>query len=726
MLALAFLNPLLLWAVPLCAVPIVIHLLNRRRFRQVPWAAMEFLLAAMKRNKKRLQMEQWLVLLLRTLAVLLLVGLVSRPQLGGGLLGGRTHHVVVLDDSASTNQRSGSTTLFVKAQERVRLLAEDLAARRGGDLFSLVRTSRAGQPDLWAQRVGPDLGRRVGGLLKEFAAGVGAPDFGAALQTTVTRAATVADASRTRLLIAGDLRAHDWATDDDKPRPAVLAALQALRPGEDRLTVLGGAGPPANVAIVGVRLVDRMAIAGVPATFAVDVQNFGLDPTSPLTVAIETDGQSRVMQTVPSLAPLERVAVPVGHTFHQPGPHRIEAQLEASEAYPLDDRRTLALDVRDKSRVLLVDGQPDEDGGETFFLQAAMEMAESGLEPQVVTTEGLDETDLSPFDLVWLCNLPAPTPAVVQRLERFVAAGGGLVVTCGSQVDVARTNELMWRGGQGLLPLALGEIDGDPDRPERAVLVQRDHAICDRVGDVMELLFGTVVQVQRWLRLSEEGAAGTAVVARIRDADGPPLLATRTFGSGGGLVALFAVTADRSWSNLPSTDLFVVLVNQLHRAAARRQDPAGQNLLPDGVWRQPLDPATFRPDVTLRSVAGDDERTFTASAAAPPAPPTVSVAMADLRQLGAYEVGLVRHDGAPARALLARNPPIAESRLVGFTPGAFARTYPAALHDRVEFARDEQAGPAADGEGELWKWLATLLLAGLLLESLLAWRFGRR
>ena len=87
--ALAFLNPLLLWALPLCAVPIIIHLLNRRRFKKVPWAAMEFLLAAMKRNKKRLRMEQWLVLLLRTLAVLLLVGLVTRPQLGGGGLLGR-------------------------------------------------------------------------------------------------------------------------------------------------------------------------------------------------------------------------------------------------------------------------------------------------------------------------------------------------------------------------------------------------------------------------------------------------------------------------------------------------------------------------------------------------------------------------------------------------------------------------------------------------------------
>lgn len=69
----------------------------------------------------------------------------------------------MLDDSASMTQRSGSAALFERAQDRVRALADDLGEHRGGDLFSLVRTSRAAQPDLWAQRVGPDLGRGAPG-----------------------------------------------------------------------------------------------------------------------------------------------------------------------------------------------------------------------------------------------------------------------------------------------------------------------------------------------------------------------------------------------------------------------------------------------------------------------------------------------------------------------------------------------------------------------------------
>lgn len=727
MLAIAFLNPLLLWAVPLCSVPIIIHLLNRRRFKKVPWAAMEYLLAAMKRNRKRLRMEQWLVLLLRTLAVLLLVALVSRPQLGaGGLLGSRTHHVVVLDDSASMTQRSGSTTLFVKAQDRVRTMVDDLAQRRSGDLFSLVRTSRPAQPDLWNQRVGPELGKRVATMLKEFSCTDGAADLGGGLGAVIKRATEVTEAGKAEFYVVGDTRAHDWSTDDDKPRPALLAALHSLRPDKDHVTVLGAAGPANNLSITDVRLLDRLAVVGVPTTFAVDVHNHGLDPTTASTMAVEVDGQSRIVLTVPPLAPNEKFPIPFGHTFHQAGPHRIDAQLEATEAFPLDDRRTLAIDVSAKSKVLLVDGQPDEDVGETYFLQAVMESEQAGIEAQVVSGDTLEETDLKPFDMVWLCNVQSPSAATGKRLEQFVASGGGLAIFCGAVVDVPRYNELLWRDGQGVLPAALGEVAGDPDRPVKGFLAMKDHPLCEGVSEVFDLLLGNVVQVKRYLTIVEDKNHGAAVVARIKDADGPPLLVTRTFGSGGGEVSLFAITADGAWSTMPSTPFFLPVAIQLHRSSARRQDTSGQNLLPDGVWRLPIDQATHRLDATLRSLSGDDERTFTAVEPTPQTPATLTVPMADLRNLGAYEIELDRHDGQPDKRLLARNAPIAESRLVGLPDNAFQRLYPQELHDRVTFVR-ENAGKGSDGgEGEVWPMLAALLLVGLLLESLLAWRFGRR
>lgn len=725
MLALGFLHPLLLWGLPLCAVPIVIHLLNRRRHQKLPWAAMSFLLAAMRRNKKRLQMEQWLVLLLRTLAVLLLVLLVSRPMLDGGLVGGRTHHVVLLDDSASTQQRSGSATLHAKAKERVRLLAERLARTAPGDAFSLTRTSRPQQPDAWNLRVGPELGQRVAALLQELPPGDGAPDLGAALAANVRRAATVDDVAATEHHVFSDGRARDWAADDDKPAPSLLAALLATKADGERVFVHGAAGPPQDVAVVDVRLVDRFAVAGAATAFAADVQNLGLDPVAAGSLAVEVDGRSRVALAVPPLAPGERVAVPFVHTFAQGGPHRVEAQLEAVDGYPLDDRRALALDVRDKTRVLLVDGQPDEDGGETFFLLAALDAPEAGVEPQVVADGGLDDVDLGAFDAVWLCNVQAPSPALAERLAAFVAAGGGLVAWCGAQVDAAAWNERLWRDGKGLLPLPIGEIAGDPDRPEKAAFTAPEHPLADGLAEVFDLLFGSVVLAKRWLLLVDDGKSGAAVLARVRDADGPPLLAMRSSGQGGE-VALCALSADKAWSNLPSTDLFVVLCHQLCRVTSRRSDAAGQNLLPDGSWRAALDPASARLDATVRALRGDDERTFTAAEAPSPQPAELVVPMAELRHLGPYEVEIARHDGAADKRLFARNAPLAESRLVGFAAADFARVYPAELRDRVVFVRDDDGDERRPAGGEPWPLLAALLLACLLLETLFAWRFGRR
>jgi hypothetical protein len=638
---------------------------------------------------------------------------------------------VVLDDSSSMRQRSGTTTLFDRALDRIRTLADDLSTRRDGDLFSIVRNSRSETPDVWSQRVGPELGRRIGNQLKEFVCGDGSPDFGKSLQAAVQRAAQVQEAARTEFYVVSDQRAQDWGTDDDKPRPAVQAALASMRPDVDHLTVLGVGGQHTNLAVVDVRLVDRIAIAGVPVALAVDVQNFGLDASQPTAIAIEIQGKSRVVRPVPQLAPGERQALPIAHTFHQPGPHRIEVQLEATDHYLLDDRRTLALEVRDRSRILLVDGQPDEDDGEVFFLQNAYDHtgeAISGIETQVVTELDLPETDLAPFDMIWLANLPAPSQATAERLLQFVAGGGGLVVSVGAQVDPTRYNELFWLDGKGILPLPLGETAGDPDRPEHAVLVGRDHEFCRPLGEILELLTANVLLVQRWLGIAEPARHEAAIIARIRDTEGPPLLVTRTIGTGGG-VALWAITADKFWSNMPSTDLLLVFAHQLHKNLSRRQDTSGANLQPNGLLRLQLDPGVYRPDVIVRGIGGEgDEQTFTATAAAEAEAQTLQLAvpMQDLRQLSAYEIEVTKHDGTLEPRLIARNPVLAESRLLPFPDTAFSRLYPPELHNRITFLGEGAGTGAASGAGEVWRWLAALLLAGLLLESLLAWRFGRR
>src|SRR5215207_4944822 len=121
------------------AIPIIIHILNRRRFKTVTWAAMEFLLRAMRKNRRRLRFEQWVLLATRCALVLLLGMALARPlgceNPAVALMGGRTGvSVFVIDNSYSAayevNRPGGKTHL-----ENAKRLAKELvdrAARDGG------------------------------------------------------------------------------------------------------------------------------------------------------------------------------------------------------------------------------------------------------------------------------------------------------------------------------------------------------------------------------------------------------------------------------------------------------------------------------------------------------------------------------------------------------------------------------------------------------------------
>src|SRR5437763_11247077 len=100
MLAALFLSPGFLFiAATLVSVPIIIHLINRMRFKRIRWAAMEFLLKAQKRNRRRLIIEQLLLLALRCLLVAL-TGLLVLRFVGfsfSDFAGKQGFHIVVLD-----------------------------------------------------------------------------------------------------------------------------------------------------------------------------------------------------------------------------------------------------------------------------------------------------------------------------------------------------------------------------------------------------------------------------------------------------------------------------------------------------------------------------------------------------------------------------------------------------------------------------------------------------
>src|ERR1700709_2756477 len=117
------LNPLLVWGTLLGVIPIIIHLLNRRRFRRVEWAPMRYLKLTIQRNRRRIQIEQLLLLLVRIALPVLLFVLLARPLVNPTGLerwfraGGRVSHVLLVDDSLSMGYTAGGPPAFHRARE---------------------------------------------------------------------------------------------------------------------------------------------------------------------------------------------------------------------------------------------------------------------------------------------------------------------------------------------------------------------------------------------------------------------------------------------------------------------------------------------------------------------------------------------------------------------------------------------------------------------------------
>src|SRR3954451_2377898 len=144
-----FLSPLLAWGMLLGIVPLIIHLLNRRRFRRVEWAPMRHLKQTIRRNRRRIQIENWLLLLLRIILPILLFLFLARPVLNPTVLekwlvgGGRSSQVVLIDDSLSMGYGAGGPPAFHRARE---VAGSVLAAVKPQDRCTLVAASAPRTP----------------------------------------------------------------------------------------------------------------------------------------------------------------------------------------------------------------------------------------------------------------------------------------------------------------------------------------------------------------------------------------------------------------------------------------------------------------------------------------------------------------------------------------------------------------------------------------------------
>lgn len=730
-----FAHPWLLWGLGLVSVPVIIHLLNRRRFQVVRWGAMELLLRANKKNRRRIRLEHIIILLLRCLAMALIALAVARPVATSGALAGlpgvgdRVERVLLLDDSGSMGHRTGRTTAWDRARQVVRRLAEDLERDGKGDLLTVVRASRPEVPDLLQ---GAATNERTRAALRALAAAEPAAvplDAPRLLEEAVRRILDDPDGPPQRVLyVVTDLRRRDWVGEGDVLR-AVGEAVKKLPADRARVLLVDvGGDETRNLSVTSLEPLEKLAMVGVPLELVVRVANRGEAPEFDVPLLLEA-GESRI-----PLPPVARVdagqeaEVRHRYTFMTPGAHALSVKLP-DDALGLDDVRHVALEVRERLRVLVVEGEEGQGplDGEADLLRLALAPSGdllTGVEPVVVAPEALRELDLSGFHAVFACNLEAWPPERVPDLERWVARGGGLCLFLGDLVDAAAWARDLHKRGQGLLPCAPGRRVEAPREEEAPSLSapEGEHPLAQVFqGDRNPFLRRVRARVRQGLRVSAEDDATTRVVLRLDDAERTPFLLEKPVGEG--RVVLVNATADLAWSSWPRDPSFIVTAQELVRALAPAAT-AGRNLACGQPLERALNPARTWPRGRV-TVPGQDAPAEL-HAEARPGSDALWLSLPDTRRPGVYTLELQPRSGDPVREPYAIN--------VDPREGDLARADEAQVMAALEGLPVRVVRPDAEGDllaqsdgtrTELWRACLLLLTCALALEQVLAWRAAR-
>ena len=608
-----FLHPAIAWAgVASVALPIIIHLLFRRRRVPVEWAAMELLREAVRRTNRRLRFEQWLVLLLRCLALLAAGLAIAVPVLDGGALSGEVRRlvIVVVDNGPTSALRVGEETELERMVDEVRRAVLEAGAATGGGSAGGARDRvgvvlAAGAPQLALAPTGD------AGAIEQALARVEPSEMASDLRGALAFAAATIDTEKAAGRGAGELPRIVVASAFRRASVAEGAAAMAAREGAQRIEVLSlvpAQDVPADVRVARVDarpapagdavLVRALVVREGPSleagqTFVRAVAQGMSQP--PARAVMWEKGQAEAtvdFQLVPAglAADARRIGVTVSIDEDRLAP--------GNTAYTaVDVRRELEIGVVGR-RVSLDASDLERVPASLWASRALSPGAGSGMRVRDIDPSACDARALLGLDAVVLARPDLVSPDACDALGAFARAGGVVIVTPAGESTAQSWGQAVFARLGVTVRVSAEAVDRDPPirLAEEQAPSSMTSSLLASIGPELSAL-SAPIETRRTVECS--GFARGEIV--LANADGSPfVLAQAPRGDDGrvarGLVVVFAAAPELAWTNLPVKPLMVPLFQELVRAGI--QMAAGDNEVAVG------DVMVGEPNAVLRGAGG--------------------------------------------------------------------------------------------------------------------------
>jgi hypothetical protein len=668
----SFLQPMLLVALPLVGLPVLIHLINQRRYQTVRWGAMMFLLAANRMSRGYARLRQWLIMAFRMLAIVGLIVAVSRPLAGGWLglaAGGRPDTTIVLLDRSPSMEQGGAEGGGSKRATGLRQIARAVETL-GSSRWVLIESGTYRPREFESAAALP------------HAAGTGptgaAADIPALLQAA-RDAIRASKAGRTEIWICSDLRANDWNPESGR-WPALRDAFLQFPQGVRFHLLAYPQTAPGNlgVRVTAVRRQQGKDGGELLVSLAI-TREAGADVKRMVPVQFEVDGaRSEVtIEMVGQEYQLKDHRIPLGADRAR-GWARVSIPADAN---PADNEFWFLHDEPPTRRALIVAEDPQV--ARTLEFAAAI-APESGVrcEAQVVAAEDLATVAWDSVALL-LWQAPLPLGEAAARVRAFIERGGSAIffppsVPGESALFGVRWTSWMAEGGKATAPggaATLTRPSGTLSQGERVLGWRGDEDLLAQTQSGAPLPLGTL-QVRRACGLAGE----LTPLATL--GGGTPLLARATMPRGG---AYFCATTPAAGDSSLAAD-GVVLYVMVQRALAAGAVVLGSTRAVDAG----VPPSDLPAQSAWQRVAGAELAISTEYPLHP----------------GVYTAG---------GKLLAVNRPAAED-----AAAVLANRRVAELFRGLDYARiDDRAGSMSSLVQEVWRLFLVAMMAALVIEAAL-------
>jgi len=707
-----FLAPLLLGGLVFASAPLIIHLLNRRQFKLIEWAPMEYLKLTLRTNRRRLQLEQWILLAIRTLLILLLIFAVARPLLASSTaaswlsIGGRTSRVLVIDDSLSMGLHQGGTSAFDKAKEEAATAIEQLGTQ---DSLTVIVTSRPDQPlqrdTALSAGEAEDLAKRVRALEPSDTAN----NWSATLAHIADLLEGAAHTNK-EVRILTDQRAEGWSAD---------AGEQASRLSDlgVKVTLVNvGEVSPGNAALLSLEQTTGVALAETPVVFTATLRQDGDAQLASTQATLVVDGNENPLE-LPDLAPNQEIQLPIELSFKEPGQHTIELRLP-DDAMLGDNVASRVVNVSEAVNVLLVDGEPGLEArdGETFYLAVSMLIGDVPFKlTTMADSDWLNTPGVGVYDLIILANVAQVPADRASQLRDAVEAGTGLMVFLGDQVDPQSYNMNLYADGTGVLPGPIQE--GETLEAEGIVVEPIDGSPLTRLRGLAPRVLAEIVPLKSAPVNLEDAGPEVRVLARWNNTDLPVAVVEKTLGRGTTL--LWTMSADRAWGDWPTQLSYVLAVREAALAIAGVGEVAG-NLTAGELIRQNVSP---NPAPSQAKVQHPGEDTAASAVLELDHEPRPRIIYDQTQHAGVYRLTWDKLGSPDQERYFAVSPDTRESDLRRLNESELDPVLSGVDLQIVDLSGD--AAEADRGGKEIWRTLATLLLAFVIIEACFATWVGR-